>query len=54
MRSTTAFVLATLAVGQAAAGHLKHASFHARRQNDAAKDKVEMLELSTSYASRIH
>jgi len=35
MRSSTAFVLATLAVGQAAAGALKHASFHARRSNPA-------------------
>ncbi|KAF2494662.1 hypothetical protein BU16DRAFT_539928 [Lophium mytilinum] len=41
MRSNTAFVLATLAIGQAAAGHLKHKSFHARRSN-LAQDKVEI------------
>jgi len=42
MRSTTAFVLATLAIGQAAAGHLKHASFHSRRQKEVAQDKVDI------------
>jgi hypothetical protein len=32
MRYSSALVLSTLAVGQAAAAHNRHASFHARRE----------------------
>jgi hypothetical protein len=51
MRYSSALVLGTLAVGQAAAANVRHAGFHARRsaekkRDDAWADKVNWAEVS--------
>ncbi|KAF2198418.1 hypothetical protein GQ43DRAFT_400911 [Delitschia confertaspora ATCC 74209] len=48
MLYSSVLVLSTLAIGQAAAGHVKHASFHTRRTAEQQKRSAEDAALITS------
>jgi hypothetical protein len=43
MRYSPALVLSTLAIGQAAAGTIRHAGFHARRHAEQKRDEVDYV-----------
>ncbi|KAF2734413.1 hypothetical protein EJ04DRAFT_552701 [Polyplosphaeria fusca] len=49
MRYSSALVLGTFAAGQAAAANVRHASFHARRQQESKRDMADVDWSKVSY-----